>query len=102
MDFHIDKKLGLLLGITFILGGAIGGLLGVVVGHEGREFRDFRDRGNFPMMGYGRFGNDRGQEDGFGAVRQNLEVRGTITDPRMQPTSGTPIQPASGPTTTIK
>jgi hypothetical protein len=73
MDFHIDKKMGLLLLGTFILGGLIGGLAGISAGHEGRGWGEGRGRGNFGMMNGSRFGGDSGQEEG--ALVQQIRMR---------------------------
>lgn len=71
MDFHIDKKIGSLLAVVFVLGGIIGGLGGVALGHEGREFRDFRTRGGLPMIFGGR-GNVDGVQGGFRSGRDSI------------------------------
>ena len=87
MDFHIDKKTGLLLAATFVLGGIVGGLAGVVAGHEGREFRDFRGRGDFPMTFNGCFGESASAES-FGPGRDYLrrveQQNGGATGVRVQ------------------
>lgn len=86
MDFHIDKKMGLLLLGTFVLGGLIGGLAGVAVGYEGRDYRDGRGRSTYSMMGGSRFGTRYDREEGSGMqrilMRRNVPQNTTVTEAR--------------------
>lgn len=72
--------MGALLAAVFVCGGVIGGLSGVALSREGREFRDFRRDGAFMMNG--RFGNDYGGRNELDAPRfpmqRNVQQNATI------------------------
>lgn len=95
MDFHIDKKIGSLLAVAFVLGGIIGGLGGVALGHEGREFRDFRTRGGLPMIFGGR-GNIDGIQGGFRSdrdfIRRDAPRGVSASAPEVQQVGTTTVQ----------
>ncbi len=57
MDVHIDTKIGMMLVVAFLIGGALGGGIGAFAGHGVREHgdRDMRD-----MMD-GRFAEEQGE-----------------------------------------
>lgn len=88
--------MGLLLLGTFVLGGIIGGLAGVALGHEGRDFRGFRGRDGLEAQVGGRYGNDVGEEDGFAGqrmlLRRNVEqtVNGGDVRTQIAPVTASP------------
>lgn len=97
MDIHINKKTAILVVVSLLVGGVIGGGIGFVAGHEGG--RHHERRGNkMEQKGYGYDNRADGEtaDDNGGAPNSDEQV--TKTAPVvMQKTSSTttPATPVS-------
>jgi hypothetical protein len=91
MDLHIDKKVGVLLIIALLVGGAIGGAVGFVAGGE----EGHGDRGGYEMNDKG----DNAQFDNHADGETNDDQGGTPNQDEQKPaTSGIQTVPTA-PTT---
>ena len=89
MDVHIDTKIGMMLVVAFLTGGALGGGIGAVGGHEGREHGD-RD------VMEGRFDEEHGEGNRVEEKKPNRTVNNMMRN-QMPPTQKTATTSNSAP-----